>query len=294
MTDFAIIEVPLDLPNIVVRRKTSDPEKSFSINSEIKPFVMALAMKYPQRMFVGRSLFTKNHETEATKFAVYENRELLGAIGAEKDYSRGGGGRTRYTITNERIKGTRQRGDEARTRDMNKAVKLVGKMFYAKTHAELFRDVAEKADALLLTKDGDARREFQRRQSNVMEVLSTYILDNFDQFAPVALQHGASAEDVNTLLDKRATAHLMRDMVTSFREMRGTTVLIHGNDYLARIGNGPKAEHTLAVWTTDTLPAHIKQAVGMLKLVDKNYIVEGVGAKINDNAFYVVPEVNHE
>lgn len=294
MTDYAIIEVPLDLPNIVVRRKTSDPEKPFSINSEIKPFVMALAMKYPQRMFVGRSFFSRDREVNVAKFAVYENRELLGVIGAERDYSRGGNGKTRYTITNERIKGTRQRGDEAYTRDMNKAVKLVGKMFYVKTHAELFKNVAEKTDTLLVAKDSDARREFQRCQSNVMEVLSTYILDNFDQFAPIALQHGTSAEDVNTLLDKRATANLMRGMVTSFRDMRGTTVLLHGNDYVARIGNGPQTEHTLTVWTTDTLPAGIKRAVGMLKLVDKNYIVEGVGAKINDNAFYVLPEVNHE
>lgn len=293
MTDYAIIEVPLDLPNIVVRRRTSDPEKPFSISSAVKPFVMALATKYPQRMFVGKSIFTRDREAEVTKFAVYENRERLGVIGAERNYLRSVSGNTRYIITNERIRSTRQRGDEAHTGDLNKAIKLVGKMFYAKTHAELFKDVAEKTATLLLTQDSVAKREFERCRSNVMEALSTYILDNFDQFAPVALQHGTSAGDVNTLLDKLATASLMRGMNDSFREMRGTTVLIHGNDYLARIGNGPKAEHTLAVWTTDTLPAHIKQAVGMLKLVDKNYIIEGVGAKISDNAFYVVPEVNH-
>jgi hypothetical protein len=294
MTDYAI-DVPLDLPNIVHRRKASDPERPVSIADIAKPFVTALAKKYPQRTFVARSARLKGSNIlEVSEFAVYESREQLGFIGAGHDYSRWAEGKVRYTITNERIRKTRERGSEAFTRDLNKAIKLVGKMFYTRTHDELFSEALDQAASMLRVKNRDSTIEFDECKATVMGYLMPHILDNFDQFAPIALQQGAPATDVDSLLDKRATARVVRGMCTLLKERNGILVLVRGNDYVADIGNGLTATSTKAVWSTDTLPMHIKKSIGMLKLVEDGYIIEGVGVKINHEAFFVMPEVNHE
>jgi hypothetical protein len=60
------------------------------------------------------------------------------------------------------------------------------------------------------------------------------------------------------------------------------------------MGKDDTGEHKTRIFSTETLPPHIKRSVGMLKLVEPKYFIKGAGLKIHDQAFFIVKEVNDE
>jgi hypothetical protein len=56
-------------------------------------------------------------------------------------------------------------------------------------------------------------------------------------------------------------------------------------DYaLSKEGEEPK------IMASENLPDYIRKAVGMLKLVEKNQIIGGIGLKVSDDTFIVLPQ----
>jgi hypothetical protein len=134
MEDLEYDFIELTLPNIVGRWEKDATRREIRVERYVKPFVEALAKKYPQWRFTATQYWRQNPNegepyAEAHRFYVYDGRESLGVIST--DYGRSQ--EKVYTITNERISDARKRGDTVKTKDLNKAVKTVGKMFGAKT-----------------------------------------------------------------------------------------------------------------------------------------------------------------
>ena len=60
-------------------------------------------------------------------------------------------------------------------------------------------------------------------------------------------------------------------------------VVIKDNCYaVSRKGESPE------LLTTDTIPVHIKQGIGMLKLVEKFQTVDNVGYRCGESTFYIM------
>jgi len=284
----------LTLPNIVGRWEKDKQRREIKVEKHVKPFVEALAKKYPQWRFVASSCCHQRPDegeayVEEHRFHVYDGREALGEIST--DYGRSH--ERVYTCRNERISNTRQRGDTVKTKDLNKAVKTVGKMFGAKTVNERLAEASSQAQEAISTVLSDRSQAFVRTFDYTAKYLKPYIISNFETFAPIAVAGGASHETVGRL----TTAHDEYKITMGIYECQlkgtGAVVLIHGNDY-AVMDKDEKGERTTRIFSTETLPPHIKRSVGMLKLVEPKHFVKGAGLKIHDSAFFVVKEGSDE
>lgn len=294
MEDLKYDYIELTLPNIVGRWEKNKERFEIRVEKDIKPFVEALAKKYPQWRFVSTSFWHQRPDNaepyaEAHRFYVYDGREALGQIST--DY-----GRSRekvYAINNERISTSRQRGDTTKTKDLNKAVKIVGKMFGAKTINERLAEANNDAANEIYRVFQDRASTFQRTYDHIAKHLMPYIMANYESLAPIAVQGGANADAVGKLVNAHEEFKITKEIHECQQNNTGAVVLIHGSDY-AVMGKDDTDEHKTRIFSTDTLPPHIKRSVGMLKLVEPKYFIKGAGMKIHDQAFFIVKEVSDE
>jgi hypothetical protein len=285
MEDLKYDYIELTLPNIVGRWDKNKERQQIRVEKDIKPFVEALAKKYPQWRFMATQFWYQRPNdaepyAEAYRFYVYDGREALGQIST--DY-----GRNRekvFTINNERIADARERGDTTKTKDLKKAVKIVGKMFGAKTIHERLAEASNDAATDIARVHSDRAGTFNRTYDHMA---------NYESLAPIAVQGGANAETVERLLSAHDEFKITKEIYECQQNNTGAVVLIHGSDY-AVMGKDDSGEHKTRIFSTETLPLHIKRSVGMLKLVEPKYFVKGAGLKIHDSAFFVVKEVSDE
>jgi hypothetical protein len=120
-----------------------------------------------------------------------------------------------------------------------------------------------------------------------------YIMANYESLAPIAVQGGANAETVGRLVSAHDEFKITKEIYECQQNNTGAVVLIHGSDY-AVMGKDETGEYKTRIFSTETLPPHIKRSVGMLKLVEPKYFIKGAGLKIHDQAFFVVKEVSDE
>ena len=284
----------LTLPNIVARWEKGDSLKensvpTFEVDSDIKPFVEALAMKYPQWRFVCSSYWRHRRGDDepvhaARRFNVYNGREVLGEIST--DSMRNG---MVYTIYNERIERSRSRGRVTKTKDLNKAVKIVGKMFGSKTIEERMLGVMEEGGSIVSQVYRDRWYKFDSTYSDITSKLVPYVIANWDVISEEALKQNVDPNIVSSFTEKYNEHQAMKGIQECLAKSAGVAVLIHGKDYAVTKINASVSDET-TLYTTETLPPHIKLAIGMLKLLEPKNFIGGVGVKISDESFFVIKE----
>lgn len=287
MEDLKYDFIELTLPNIVGRWEKEKQRQEIKVERCVKPFVEALAKKYPQWRFVATSFWHQRPDNaeayaEAYRFKVLDGREELGEIST--DYGRNH--EKVYTIRNERISDSRQRGDTQKTKDLNKAVKTVGKMFGAKTVGERFNEAFDRAQDVVRSVASDRETKFNRGYSYVSSALTNHILEHWEEFAPLVLNK-VPQDIAEGMLQRYEEFQITRRIYECFTKQSGAVVLIHGSDYAVRELD-PNGQKPIGIFATDSLPPYIKRGVGMLKLVETNHFIKDVGVRISDSAFFIV------
>ena len=288
MEDLKYEYVPMHLPNVVARVSKADVLLPVVVADKLRPLIDALAIKYPNWRFVGRNIHRQNADSqkyEAARFAVYEKRELLGDLSTTWSPKYG----AVYTIDNVRINKARERGAGARTKDLNKAIKIVAKTFGGKTLSERMDEALEDVNDVVYRVSGDRSSNFHRVFSGVTECLAKHILDNWEVMAPIAVANGADEAIIRKLPEYFNEYEITRKIYECKDKRKGAVVLIHGSDYAVctRSATGSKELVTLP---SDKLPQHIKVSVGMLKLVENRHFIKDVGVRVNDTTFFVTKE----
>lgn len=289
MEDLRHDYIEIGLPNILGRWNKGEERKPIAIEDFMKPFVETVAKKHPNWRFVCRTYWRREINEVlhyiASDFTIFEGREALGQIGV--DYGRRN---VRvYTITNERIRSQRERGTETKTKDLNKAVKIVGKMLGVKRVDEHLTEVIAETANIVHQAGMDRERKFNHAYEVMVMKLIPHVMANWETVSAIALQEGANPtliESIPELFNEHQITHEVR---LCHAQKSGVVVLIHGNDYAVHrldLNDGD----TMSVYGTDNLPAHLKSAVGMLKLTEPKHFIAKVGVKIRDNAFYVIKE----
>jgi Cdc6-like AAA superfamily ATPase len=251
-----------------------------TIDPFLKPLVEALALKYPQWTF--ESLYsTTNHSDkteEAGRFKIIDKREELGVI--SKDWAKNG---YRFQIDNHRINNMRERGSGMKTIHLDKAIKHVGKFFSKKNVSEKLNEARQLAEQGLgnvaSSKNWKLREVWNNDEAS--EALQKYLLSVF----PDALTM-LDPKIINKLEDfpTRVTEKLEVDsMVKELRLGNMYLVLLDGMDYAIQKGNDAPT-----IKASEQLPDYMRRAVGLLKLVEDNQVIHGVGYRANANTFMVI------
>jgi hypothetical protein len=282
--------VTLDYPNILAEwelRHGEDP--TISIEPKLKELVVALALKYPNWTLVANRFWRNIDGTgteQARKFTIYEGSEALGEI--TTDYGNRSDERV-FSISNERIASARERGHAVKTKDLAKAMKTVAKMFFTKNLSEHIAEADNNVRSLVANVTSDRYRTFERKFQHLAEHLKHYSVQHFDALRDIAIRAGADASYFDNYIEAFNEAVATEEIERCYGKNKGWVVLIRGNDYAVTSSN---TRDQVTMYTTDTLPPHIKRGVGMLKLLDDNTFISGIGVRKSESTFFVMDNSN--
>lgn len=263
--------------------KFGEGEKESIIDPFLKSFVEKLALKYPQWVFEELHC-SANHSTktcEAYKFNVVDKREVLGSI--DKEYMSNGG--WRYCIDNHRINGMRERGRGMKTIHEDKALKHVGKFFGKKNVNEKFTEATQAINGVLGHIHNQKRWDLSHKWDALQAHTQKFIFENYAMFASsVDVTTTKVKDNLEKLPSSIAEFSSVDMMQESLRLGDAYIVFIDGVNYSIQKGKDP-----LEIKASEELPDFMRRAVGLLKLVEDNQVIDGVGVRANETTFLVMP-----
>jgi hypothetical protein len=250
------------------------------IDPFIKPLVEALALKYPQWIF--ESLYnTTNHTDkveEACRFKIIDKREELGVIGKEwasKGY--------RFQVDNHRINAMRERGSGMKTIHLDKAIKHVSKFVGKKNINEKLSEARNIAEQGLnnVTNHKQWKMRGLWLDNDISSALQKYLVGVFpDVLTMLDPKLIKELEDFPTKVAERLEVD---SMMKELRSGNMHLVLLDGMDYALQKGSEPPT-----IKASEQLPDYMRRAIGLLKLVEDNQVIHGVGYRANATTFMVV------
>ena len=251
-----------------------------AIDPFLKPLIEQLALKYPQWKFEGNRgvKVTDTKQVEYYHFKVIDKREELGAI--SKDYSRSG---YRFQVDNHRIDSMRERGRGMKTIHLDKAIKHVGKYFSKKNIGEKLREALTQARTGLdqvTTSKGWKMRELWNN-NEISAELQRYLVSIFpDALTMLDPKIASKLEDFPIRVNELAQATMMHE---AMQKHNMHLVLLDGMDYAIQKGNDAPT-----IKSSEQLPDYMRRAIGLLKLVEDNQIMQDIGFRVNETTFFVL------
>jgi hypothetical protein len=110
-----------------------------------------------------------------------------------------------------------------------------------------------------------------------------FVIENYAQFAS-----GVTDKTVATNLEQLPSCHANFNSVDAMQNalQKGDAylVFIDGLNYSVQKGKDP-----LEIKASEELPDFMRRAVGLLKLVEDNQVIAGVGVRANETTFLVMP-----
>ena len=269
-------------------KEVPEDEQHESKNVNIKvfdfmvPLLEELSRKKPAWKFVSR-----RHGVVADgvwihrTFEVIQDGEKLGTLTCE---SRHHG--MSYVIHNSRLSERRRRGSGTATLDRKKAIKTILNAFYPTTHLEKMKDVGDYGAQLIRNQYSKRRMDFNAAVNALTGAAFQYLLDNPETLTQLKVlpAHEGFVRDLPKL---REEERRFAETATCLGEGRAAVVLIDRDNYIV----APRDNlHNVSKFTTADLPPLIKEAVGLLKLMNDETVLPGVGARITDTSFIVTVE----
>jgi len=256
-------------------------KRQSTIDPFLKDLVEQLALKYPQWTFVETSVTTMAVDKTylAHRFDIKDKREVLGTI--DKDYAGNG---YRYRIDNHRIQDMRERGCGMKTIHLNKALKHVDKFFGRKNITEKLAEAKRKVDNMLHNVSNEKRWQLQGTWNSLELEARTFVIDNYQAFMDSIVDKTLVAKRLEVLPTHVAEHNATQHIDKMLRSDNAFLVFIDGVNYSVQKGKDP-----LEVKQSDELPDFIRRAVGLLKLVEDNQVISGVGFRVDESTFLVLP-----
>jgi hypothetical protein len=256
-------------------------KRQSTIDPFLKDLVEQLALKYPQWTFVETSVTAMAVDKTylAHRFDIKDKREVLGTI--DKDYAGNG---YRYRIDNHRIQGMRERGCGMKTIHLNKALKHVDKFFGRKNITEKLAEAKRKVDNMLHNVSNEKRWQLQGTWNSLELEARTFVIDNYQAFMDSIVDKTLVAKRLEVLPTHVAEHNATQHIDKMLRSDNAFLVFIDGVNYSVQKGKDP-----LEVKQSDELPDFIRRAVGLLKLVEDNQVISGVGFRVDESTFLVLP-----
>ena len=244
------------------------------------PLIEAIQHKRPHWEFEARGFGNRGigddfnlvlHHT----FDIYDNGEKLGYI--EKDYNRGA---SVYAAGSHRINAKRQVG----TRKMSKHLKVLAaevlKEFYPRTLEEIATDKYKQAFNAMQQATYRDRRASTQNIEKLYEPMLAYLTsgDRWAEFLAV--------QDRPIVMQAKAEYHSLAESARVAKDIGGAhhvLLIERPRDIIVKPFDG--AAHSTNL---DQLSDHIKTSLALLKMTEKDTLIDGVGVRTADDTFYVL------
>jgi hypothetical protein len=213
------------------------------------------------------------------KFKVFKDGEEVGVI--DRDYRYDAGGYI-FSITSNTIKNERERVGAYRTKDAKKALAAIKKTFNPKSVAERMNDALGEANRAIGRQSSRKRGDYQSAFSELAPLMKAFVFkDMWDLFQKYAITNG-QGHRLGKLREAEAEMLTVTDIESKFRGAGTSLVLVANGKYLVKTGDD------IQVYDDNTLPVEFRGKLGMLKLVEPEQMIEGVGCRATTEVFVVL------
>ena len=268
------------LPNVLHDMKDYDQERALSIPAMQRTFklVWALATTFPLWTFkiVGYR-----------QADIFKDDEKLGSVG-EEWY----GSTPALFVYNQRISDERQRGGKYHTQDVAKAVLKVKKSFSPKTTNEIVREARDTAEAVVDREHRIKQRERGRLGSTLDGARMDFVRTMETQFVMWLkdTHNGAMLETMRKYEEVSLEMQTIQGVVDAMTNgHKHALVVLSDGKYIVKILDN------VQLYDDTSLPNELRGKLGMLKLVEAEQMVTGIGCRVNAEVFVLIlDEVKNE
>lgn len=285
MSTEAKIRLPMDMHNCFHECKVGSLHTPI-VREVMVPLIEALSRKRPQWVFVSTRLgahLPQGNIFAYSNFNIEEDGEVLGSIGFETNW------RTHvvsYTMDNRNLRRKRQRSGETKAVNIKKAVKLILDNYIPLSPVERVVAATSRVKDLVGQNYHRAIRAFTSTMNNAQEDIAEMLLAR-----PELISYLPDPTALKSLGDVWEAKKAAEEMHAAQQLNKGVTIIARGNHYIvADHRKAPSAAGSSVIVEADELDPALRQYVGMLKLVDEEDVVPGVGVRLPDNAYFVLPK----
>jgi hypothetical protein len=289
----------LALPNVSLNTKFTDkmPLSNIRLNYDVDGFqslLWDLATGKPMWAFYISSgsmgLNTSgepNGSLRVRDVQIKQDGELLGTVSSEYH-----GGSKKIFVANRRIEQQRSRRNSGKmvTSDYKRAYREIIKNFYRKDPQEVITDAYEALRSNISNMSHNHYRKMRDATITFKEIAGNIAFNNLGMFLqlPIIDDLKTDLQTNFTLAQENDRAHnelsrLIRLLNPVEAEGAAAIVVTLGSSYILSY-KGP-AE----IIASDELPEELRAPLGMLKLSETNTLVDGIGVRVSENTFLVLP-----
>lgn len=218
------------------------------------------------------------------RFDVFKDNEQIGTITRNYRSTRMGGDYV-FAITSNGIKAERERSSEYCTKDAKKALAAIKKTFSNKSISqrmdEAFEAAARSINRESSSKMHDANRYLSRLSPTIQAFAFVTMQKEFETYA----QSAGMGTVLNEYHDAQLQMLTVDAIQTKFNTAEAThLVLSLGGKYVVKTGD------KIDMYDDNTLPVEMRGKLGMLKLVEPEQMIEGVGCRATTEVFVLLAE----
>lgn len=238
------------------------------------------ALQFADALAKERPLWTlQAHGHRA--FEVLQDGESLGYIG-EEYY----GNKTALFVRNDRIAEASERKSAYHTQDIKKALLKAKKTFSPKTLSERIKEAALKAEKVLDDQAYRTNHKLREHRVPIKKSMVEYARMQMSQYV-LWLKETHNLTMLDTM-DKyeaiKADMKTIEETQKAYQSNKTALVVLAGGKYIVKILD------SVQLYDDTTLPHELRGKLGMLKLVEKEAMVTGIGCRVNDETFVLLVE----
>lgn len=261
----------LKLPNVRVHKNAGTMDES-RLSADSKKLAWEVATKNP--------LWTVEVHTPRT-FAVLCDGEALGQMGVEWH-----GSAMKFFVRNDRLAANNERKGSYHTDKVDKAVLKVKKFFRPMDVSERISKAAKVADGVLDNQQYRKQCIVRDHQNPVDKSMVHYGRAYMSQYILWLKEthNNAALDHLTKLEDAQVDMKTIQEVVDGVRDKKTALVVLESGKYIVKIRDN------VQLYDDTTLPYELRAKLGMLKLVEEEAMVTGMGCRVSNEIFVVLME----
>ena len=218
-----------------------------------------------------------------SKFKVFKDGEEIGMI--DRDYRYDAGGYI-FSITSNAIRSERERISAYRTKDAKKALAAIKKTFTNKSLGERVNEAFGEATRVISRQTSQKRSNHQSALGSLAPLMKAFAFKEMEEaFKKYAIVNG-QAHQLAKIRETENEMLTVTDIESKFKTDKATSlVLLSNGKYVVKTGD------EVQLYDDNTLPIDMRGKLGMLKLVEPEQMIEGVGCRATTEVFVLLSAV---
>lgn len=281
------VRVPLNIPGTFYEGTPDIIATPRVANGVVRPFmaplIEALLRKHPTWQFVtsgyGEAVGSGYYHS---RFVIFDHGAELGWVDRENNW------RTSvesYAFDNHRLSAKRSRGAYTKTKDLNKALKLINDNIYGLTLAEITRKFRSGASSTVSQHSSRMWRGYVENRNELADTMVNFVAKRWEEFSAISLTDKESGARQSLLASLERYRGMLAIEQSRIHD-NGAILFCFGDQYYVQADTN--REHTAAgPFTLDNLSSKMKTALAMLRLVPVGEMVDHIGVRVEDNLFYI-------